>query len=42
VRRVPVASFLASGILTWAIPLLVLLLVGIVWAYLVRRHPEEF
>ena len=38
----PVASFLTSSILTWAIPLLVLLAVALVWAWVVRRHPEEF
>ena len=39
----PVASsFLASSILTWAIPLFVLLAVAGVWAWVVRRHPEEF
>ncbi|HSB37594.1 MAG TPA: hypothetical protein VLD13_00795 [Gaiellaceae bacterium] len=35
------ASFVASGILTWAIPLAVLLLVCIYWALAIRRHPDE-
>jgi hypothetical protein len=38
----PVASFLTSSILTWAVPLLVLLGVGVYWAFVVRRHPDEF
>lgn len=35
------ASFLASGILTWAIPLAVLLVVGVYWGLVIRRHPDE-
>jgi cytochrome c-type biogenesis protein CcmH/NrfF len=36
------ASYVESGILTWGIPLGVLLIVGIYWALVVRRHPKEF
>jgi len=39
---VPVAGYLASGILTWAIPLGLLVLVGIYWALFARRHPGDF
>lgn len=35
------ASFVASGILTWAIPLAVLLVVGVYWALVIHRHPDE-
>ena len=38
----PVAGYLASGILTWGVPLALLVLVGISWAVFVRRHPEDF
>lgn len=37
-----VAGYLASGILSWAIPLGVLALVGIYWAIFARRHPRDF
>lgn len=37
-----VASYLDSSILTWCIPLGLLVVVGIYWAVVVRRHPEEF
>ena len=33
-------SFLTGAILTWAIPLAVLLLVGIYWALYARRSDE--
>jgi cytochrome c-type biogenesis protein CcmH/NrfF len=36
-----VASFLTGAILTWAIPLGVLLVVGVYWWVVIRRHPEE-
>jgi cytochrome c-type biogenesis protein CcmH/NrfF len=39
---VPVASYLESGVLTWGIPLAVLVAVGIYWAVIVRRNPKEF
>jgi len=39
---VPVAGYLASGILTWGVPLALLVLVGIAWVVFFRRHPEEF
>ena len=42
VRLVYVAtSFLSAQILTWAIPLAVLLVVGIYWAVVIRRNPDE-
>ena len=41
VLPVLLASFLTSGILTWAIPLAVLLLVGGYWWFALRRHPDE-
>lgn len=37
-----VAGSLESGILSWGIPLLVLTVVGIYWAVVVLRHPEEY
>jgi cytochrome c-type biogenesis protein CcmH/NrfF len=39
---VTVAGYVTSGILTWAIPLGVLALIGVYWAIFVRRHPREF
>jgi cytochrome c-type biogenesis protein CcmH/NrfF len=38
----PLAGYLASGILTWAIPLGVLVVIGVYWAIFARRHPKEF
>jgi len=38
----PVAGYLASGILTWGIPLALLVLIGIYWVLFVRKHPEDF
>ena len=38
----PVAGYLASGILTFAIPLGVLALIGAYWAVYARRHPRDF
>jgi cytochrome c-type biogenesis protein CcmH/NrfF len=35
-----IASVIGSGILTWGIPLLVLVLVIVYWAVVVRRHGE--
>ncbi len=37
-----VASYLGSGILSWGIPLALLVVVGVAWAVLVRNHPEDF
>jgi hypothetical protein len=37
-----VAGYLESGILTWGIPLLVLVLVVLYWAVVIRRHPGEY
>jgi len=36
-----VASFLTGAILTWAIPLAAVVVVGIYWAVVIRRHPDE-
>lgn len=38
----PVASYLESGILTWGIPLALLVVIGLYWAFFVRGHPEDF
>ena len=38
----PVAGYLASGILTWGVPLALLVLVGLWWAIFIKRHPDEF
>lgn len=37
-----VASFLEGSILTWGIPLGLVLVIGIYWALFVRKHPEEY
>jgi cytochrome c-type biogenesis protein CcmH/NrfF len=34
-------SFLTAEILTWAIPLGILLVVGLYWMFFIRRHPDE-
>jgi hypothetical protein len=39
---VPVASYLESGILTLVIPLALLVLIGLYWAFFARHHPEDF
>jgi hypothetical protein len=39
---VPVASYLESGILTWIVPLALLIVIGLYWALFIRRHPEDF
>ena len=36
----PVASYVEVGILSWGIPLLVLLVVCLYWAFVVRRRGE--
>ena len=38
----PVASYLESGILTLVIPLALLVLIGLYWAFFARSHPEDF
>ena len=38
----PIASYLDSGIMTWGIPLALVLAIGIYWAIFVRKHPEDF
>lgn len=35
------ASFQAGAILTWAIPLAVVLLVGAIWAVVIHRNPKD-
>jgi hypothetical protein len=40
VRLVSVASYVESGILTWGVPLLVLIAVCAYWAFVARRHGE--
>lgn len=37
-----VASYLESGILTWGIPLALLVVVGFYWAVYAKRHPDDF
>ena len=37
----PVAGYLASGILTLVIPLGLVLLVGVVWIYFVRTDQKD-
>lgn len=37
-----VASYLESGILTWGIPLALLVLIGVYWAIYTKRHPDDF
>ena len=39
-RSAPIASYLESGILTWGIPLALLIVIGIYWAVYVRRNPD--
>ena len=36
------ASYLESGILTVAVPLALLVVIGIYWIVFVRRHPGDF
>jgi cytochrome c-type biogenesis protein CcmH/NrfF len=38
----PIASYLESGILSWGVPLGLLVVIGIYWAIVARRHPEDF
>ncbi len=38
----PVASYLESGILTWVIPLALLVVISIYWGLYARKHPEDF
>lgn len=38
----PVATYLESGILTWIIPLALLIVIGIYWGVYVRKHPEDY
>lgn len=38
----PVASYLESGILTWGIPLALLVVIGVYWTLFARRHPKDF
>jgi hypothetical protein len=36
------ASYLESGILTLAIPLALLVVIGVYWVVFIRKHPEDF
>jgi hypothetical protein len=38
----PVGDYLGSGVLSWGIPLALLVLIGIYWAVFVYRHPGDF
>ena len=38
----PLASYLASGILTVVIPLGLVVVIGIYWALFVHKHPHDF
>lgn len=38
----PLASYLASGIITWGVPLALLVVIGIYWAIFVRKNPDDF
>lgn len=38
----PIAGYLESGILSWAIMLAVLVVIGIWWAWYALRHPKDF
>lgn len=37
-----VAGYLESGILSWGVPLGLLVVIGIYWALYARRHPKDF
>jgi hypothetical protein len=37
-----VAGYLESGILTWGVPLALLVAIGIYWALYVSKHPDDF
>jgi cytochrome c-type biogenesis protein CcmH/NrfF len=41
VLLVPLASYVTSGVLTWAIPLGVVLLVGLYWWFVIHRNRDE-
>ena len=38
----PIAGYLESGILTWGIPLALLVVIGAYWAYYAKRNPDDF
>ena len=38
----PLATYLESGVLTWIIPLALLIVIGVYWAVYARKHPEDF
>jgi hypothetical protein len=38
----PIASYLVSGILSWGVPLAVLVVIGVYWAIYHHRHPDDF
>ncbi len=37
-----VAGYLESGILSWGVPLALLVVIGIYWAFYASRHPDDF
>jgi cytochrome c-type biogenesis protein CcmH/NrfF len=39
---VVVAGYLESGILSWGVPLALLVVILGYWAFYARRHPEDF
>jgi cytochrome c-type biogenesis protein CcmH/NrfF len=39
---VVLAGYLESGILSWGVPLALLVVIGIYWAIYARRHPGDF
>lgn len=39
---VTIAGILESGILTWGVPLALLVVILTSWAVYARRHPEDF
>ena len=36
----PIASYLESGILSWGVPLALVIVIGIYWAVYVLRNPD--
>jgi cytochrome c-type biogenesis protein CcmH/NrfF len=37
-----IAGYLESGILSWGVPLALLVVIGIYWIFYARKHPEDF
>lgn len=38
----PIAGYLESGILSWGVPLALLVVILAYWGFYARRHPEDF